>query len=690
MRTAGNNKRPAHGDSVSDNISARCETGDCQSAVVEFTPTPYDCGLNRIASLTLTRDHRMKTIATRLAPIFAALFLLVPSLSYALAPPDVTNTAVVEAFVDGVVKTNMKSAHSPSGVVAVMKNGKLIFSKGYGFLDIEKRIPVDPKTTLFRPGSISKLFTWVAVMQQVEKGILDLDTDVNRYLKTFQVEDSWPDYPVTLRHIMTHTAGFEDGVLGYLIIDDASRIMPLDQALAKYQPSRINPPGRHTAYSNWATALAGLIVANVSGMPFNDYIQKHIFDVLGMEYASFVEPLPPELDANMANAYAYTGGRYEEQPYEIISNFGPAGAAAVSAHDMSIFARALLDGGAIESKRILKAETVQQMLKDGFTHDDRVRGMGLGFLKRRFGPVDFENFGHDGGTSRFASHLGMSEKENFMLFSSFSGPGMRQTHEAFVKSFYDEFFPSDVPLLTPPSDFGERAKRYEGTYNSWRSSFTKIESLLRLFGGMKVSALPDNTLMIAGTRYVEVENNLFREVDDYGRIAFQEDATGEIVGFVIDGFGVMQRYKAPFYETPVFTASLVGLSLVSFAGVLLRLAYQWSGFRALEGAERQAFFASIYVTVANYLFFICASIGVSNGLIALMYNLPMALKLALIFPMFATLAALYHAYCAVQVWRQSALLSAWARIRYSMVTLCALFMVWFYYYWNLLGFNYFS
>ena len=632
----------------------------------------------------------MKKMTGRLAQILAAFFLMGHSPGYALDHPDVTNPAVVEAFVDGVVKTNMKSSHSPSGVVAVMKNGKMIFSKGYGFLDVENRIPVDPETTLFRIGSVSKLFTWVAVMQQVEQGNLDLDADVNQYLKSFQIDDSWPGQPVTLRHIMTHTAGFDESVFGHLILDDASRIIPLDQSLAKYQPQRVNAPGQHTAYSNWATALAGLIVSNVSGVPFNDYIQRNIFDVLGMKNASFAEPLPPELDANMAKAYSYTDGRYNEQNYEIISNFGPAGAAAVSAHDMSIFARALLNGGALDGRRILKAETLQQMIDEGFTHDERVRGMGLGFLKRRFGPPDFENFGHDGGTSRFNTHFGMSQKEDFMLFSSFSGPGMGITRNTFVKSFYDEFFPNEVTVVTPPADFAERGKRYEGTYNSWRSSFTKIESLMRLSGGMKVVSLPDNTLMIADKRYVEVGNNLFREVDDYGRVAFQEDANGEITGFVIDGYGVMQLYKAPFYETREFTGSLVGLSLLIFVGVFLRLAYQWSGFRALRGMEKKAFVASISVAVTNSLFFIFASIGVSGGLIALTYDTPTTLKFSLIFPMLATLAALYHVYCSMQVWRQGALVSSWARVRYSLVSLCALFMAWFYYYWNLLGFNYFS
>jgi CubicO group peptidase (beta-lactamase class C family) len=213
-------------------------------------------------------------ITDKVAQILAALVLLAHSPIYALEPSDVTNPNVVEAFVDGVVNNSMKSARSASGVVAVMKDGKMIFAKGYGFVDIANRIPVDPETTLFRPGSISKLFTWVAVMQQVEQGKLDLDTDINQYLQSFNVEDSWPGQPVTLRHIMTHTAGFEDGFLGYLIIDEATRIMPLEQSLAKYQPRRVNAPGQHTAYSNWATALAGLIVSDISGLSFDDYVPQ--------------------------------------------------------------------------------------------------------------------------------------------------------------------------------------------------------------------------------------------------------------------------------------------------------------------------------------------------------------------------------------------------------------------------------
>jgi CubicO group peptidase (beta-lactamase class C family) len=621
--------------------------------------------------------------------LLAIITILGTSLTYAV--PDVTNSLVVEAFVDGAVKSSMQNHHSSSGVVAVMKNGEMIIAKGYGYIDVEKQRPVDPKTSLFRPGSISKLFTWIAVMQQVERGRLDLDRDVNQYLKTFQIKDSWPDQPVTLRHIMTHTAGFEDGILGYVILDDVSKIIPLNQSLAKYQPERVNAPGEHVAYSNWAAALAGLIVAKVSGVEFNEYIQRNIFDVLGMKSSSFVEPLPPTLDANMAKAYDYAQGKYYEKNYEIVSNFGPAGAAAVTAYDMALFAQALLNDGAYGNKRILKAETLQRMLDEGFVHDDRVRGMGLGFIKHHFGPDGFNNVGHGGATTIFISHFGLSLKEDFMLFSSFAGPGAMQTHAALVKAFYDEFFPREVPKITPPADFAERAERYAGTYHSWRSSFTRWESLMRAVSGVKVISMPDNTLLIGTKRYVELEKNLFRETDDYGRIAFQENEKGEVVAFVIDGSGVMQFYKAPFYETLSFLSVMVGLSFLIFIGVGLQLAYRWKTYRALQGTDKTLYHATLMVAVTNSLFviFSAVSLAAQNSL-DIYYEIPGMFKFSLIFPLLATFAAIYHLYRSIQMWSKGLLAGLWPRLRYSGICVAALSMAWFYYYWNLLGFKYFS
>lgn len=604
--------------------------------------------------------------------------------------PDLGNAEVVEAFVDGVVKPLMQKEHSPSGVVAVMQGGELIFAKGYGYIDVEKGIPVDAETSMFRPGSISKLFTWISVMQLAEQGKLDIDTDVNEYLTQFKVEDTFPGQPITLRYIMTHTPGLEDGALGYLIINDPGRIMPLAEALEKYQPKRVVPPGTRVAYSNWATALAGLIVANVSGMDFNSYVETHIFAPLGMSHSTFDEPLPPSLEPFMAKAYSYEAGKYKELDYEIISNFGPAGASAVSAPDMVRFARALLNGGEYGGTRILRPETLQQMLDEGFAHDPRARGMGLGFIKRDFGGPGFENFGHDGGTTIFISHFGLSIPHDFMLFSSFSGPGAGAVHQAFVENFYDEFFPQPLPAVEPPADFQTRGQRYAGNYVSSRSSYTKVESIMRGLGSVSVAVMPDNTLMIGDTRYVEVDANVFRQVDDNDQVIFQQNDKGKITGYVLDGMGVMRYYRAPFYETKGYVTVVVALSLLVFIGVLLRLAYQWARYRGLMGPAKNAYRASILVAVANILFFVFAGLALSGGLLPLFYSLPLTLKIALVFPIVAVIATLYQVYTTFLVWRDGLFEGVWPRIRHSVVAVCALWMLTFYYNWNLIGFNYFT
>jgi CubicO group peptidase (beta-lactamase class C family) len=604
--------------------------------------------------------------------------------------PDVTDAGEVEAFVDGVVKPLMQKEHSPSGVVAVMKDGEVIFQKGYGYIDVEKRIPVDAETSMFRPGSISKLFTWISVMQLAEQGKLDIDTDVNEYVTQFKVKDTFPGQPITLRHILTHTPGFEDGALGYLIINDPNRIMPLAESLEKYQPARVVPPGTRVAYSNWATALAGLVVANVSGEDFNSYVENHIFKPLGMTHSTFREPLPAELEPHMANAYKYEAGKYVELPYEIITNFGPAGASAVSAPDMANFARALLNGGEYNGARILKPETLQQMLTEGFAHDPRARGMGLGFIKRDFGGPAFENFGHDGGTTIFLSHFGLSIPNDFMLFSSFSGPGGGAVHQAFVENFYDEFFPQDLPYVEPPADFQSRGQKYAGTYVSSRSSYTKVESILRGLGGMKVAVMPDNTLMIGEIRYVEVDRNVFRQVDDHDQIIFTEDDKGEITGFVVDGVGVMKFYPAKFYETQGYITLVVGLSLLVFVFVFIRLALQWSRYRGLEGQAKNAYRATILVAAANILFFVFIGIVLAGGMQPLFYSVPGTLKFAFVFPVIALLATLYHLYTTFLVWRDGLFEGVWPRIRHTIVAVFALWILTFYHAWNLIGFNYFA
>jgi len=186
----------------------------------------------------------------------------------------------LDAWLDGYMPYALKIGDIAGAVVVVVKDGQVLTQRGYGYADVAKRIPVNPARTLFRPGSVSKLFTWTAVMQQVEQGKLDLDADVNRYLD-FRI----PDYdgkPITLRNIMTHTTGFDETGKG-IIFEDSSRLIPLGDYVKGALPKRIYAPGSTPSYSNYATALAGYIVERVSGQSFDAYVEQRIFAPLGMK-----------------------------------------------------------------------------------------------------------------------------------------------------------------------------------------------------------------------------------------------------------------------------------------------------------------------------------------------------------------------------------------------------------------------
>jgi len=219
----------------------------------------------------------------------------------------------LEPFLDGLMPAQIERENIAGAVVSVVKDGKLLFAKGYGYADMEKHRPVTADARLFRPGSISKLFTWTAVMQLVERGKLDLDKDVNTYID-FTIP---PDFgkPITLRNIMTHTSGLEETVRD-LFVADAQHLTPIDQYLKQHLPQRIFPPFVVPAYSNYATSLAGYIVQRVSGKPFEQYIADNIFAPLEMKHTTFVQPLPFELGPLMSSGYRKDS--YKPKPFEFV------------------------------------------------------------------------------------------------------------------------------------------------------------------------------------------------------------------------------------------------------------------------------------------------------------------------------------------------------------------------------------
>jgi CubicO group peptidase (beta-lactamase class C family) len=201
-----------------------------------------------------------------------------------------TSPEEMQAFLDALFEAQMAERHIPGAAIVVVQDGAVLLSKGYGFADLEQQIPVDPTKTAFRAGSVSKLFAWTAVMQVAERGLLDLDADVNAYLTGFQIPATYPQ-PVTPAHLLTHTAGFEDRWIGTRT-RDPDEIEPLGTMLAAAMPERVEAPGIVHSYSNYGANLAGHLVGQVSGLSFDEFVEANILLPLGMEGTTFRQPLP--------------------------------------------------------------------------------------------------------------------------------------------------------------------------------------------------------------------------------------------------------------------------------------------------------------------------------------------------------------------------------------------------------------
>nr|WP_281500563.1 serine hydrolase [Kordiimonas marina] len=599
--------------------------------------------------------------------------------------PNLDDHAALETFVDGVVRAQLEALDIPGATVSIVKDGKVILEKGYGYARVAEGAHVRPDSTLFRIGSTSKLFTWTAVMQLYEEGKLDLDANVNKYLKTFQIPDTF-DRPITMRDILSHSAGFEDGGLGYLIAAGQDQVMPLRKAMAKYMPERILPPGKLSAYSNYGAALAGLIVENISGMPFDDYVAAHIYKPLGMTHSTFVEPILAPLSADVASGYAREEGVFKAQGFEYISSFAPAGSMSSTADDMAKFMLAHLQDGA----GILKPETAKLMHSRLFGVDKRLPGMAYGFYQED--ENGFRLIGHGGDTDNFHTNLVLDFTHNLGIFISFNKVDGRQARSQFVREFYDYYFPVKEAPLKAPADFSARAGSYVGSYFMWRSNFSTIEKVLGLLSQVKVSATDDNHLLVSGLgrdrQFVEVDHNLFHEVGGKFRLFFETDGTGKAVTLHMANYPFLTWGRSPFYYSASFNFPWLGLSLFLLVTVLLAAIYKRRVYKAEPVFERRAIRVSTATSVLHLLFWLLAGLMMAVDGSHISARLPVYLGYLLTVPILASLSSLLQAFVAVRVWRSR----EWGvrrKLHYTLVTASALFLVWFYYFWNILGYQYF-
>ena len=490
----------------------------------------------------------------------------------------------LNAFLDGMVEASMLQYHLPGVVVSVVEGDQLISSRGWGFADLEKRQLASPATSLFRVGSVSKVVTATALMQLVERGQLDLEQPVSRYLDP-------PPFPgadrVTVNHLLTHRAGFEDGYVGHFVADDAASDYTLEDYVARFAPAQVREPGQFSSYSNYSLATLGQIIATVSASPFESYVDDQLLAPLGMTHSSFREAaaqmpprddsLPAELAEQRAQGYRYSGGQQRPNTrWFMHRGMAPAGSLSATAEDMARFMRMHLNEGRIDGVQVLRAETVAKMHQELSRNHPEVGGNAHGFWANQISGL--ETLEHGGAVFNFYTNLVLIPEARIGIFVSTNGAEGRQFTQDLPRMVVEQFLASRAPVAPTLAGFAERAEPLTGTYRSTRRNYSKLEASGGLFDSdTTVSVIEPDTLLVSGSgpaqTYHEVQPGVYSADRDGKRIAFSSTADGQAQR-LYPNYGHVVLERVPWYaRTDLFWGvfgSLLLLSVLRIAGLRLR------------------------------------------------------------------------------------------------------------------------
>ena len=478
----------------------------------------------------------------------------------------------VDGWLDGFMPFALERGDLAGAVIVVVKDGQVLTQRGFGYADAAKRTPVDPDRTLFRPGSVSKLFTWTAVMQQVEAGRIDLDKDVNAYLD-FKIP-AYQGKPVTMRQLMTHTAGFEEHGKRTMFEDKKFQISLGDYV--KTPPKRIYAPGTTPSYSNYGTALAGYIVERVSKTPFDTYVEQHIFRPLGMARSTFRQPLPKDFAPWMAAGYRQLSAGPSK--FEIVGP-GPAGALSATGADMGKFMIAHLDQGA----GLMKPETARMMHDTPLTILPPLNRMELGFFETNINGRQV--IAHLGDTQLFHTALHLFTNENIGLYMSFNATGEQASVGAVRRALFEKFADRYLPGNEMPATrvdaktSAEHAKMLAGNWLNSRRAESNFYALASLIGQVTVSVDAKGQLIVPAGRdlngkpakWVETAPFVWHNADGHGRLAAQVEG-GKVVRWSIDGISPFMVFdRAPASKS----AGWIKPALYLGFAILLITLLQW-------------------------------------------------------------------------------------------------------------------
>jgi CubicO group peptidase (beta-lactamase class C family) len=483
--------------------------------------------------------------------------------------------AELEVLVDGLVRQSMANDHIAGVAVSVVQNGQVVLDKGYGFAGPGR--PVDPDKTLFRVGSISNTFTWIALMKEVEAGHIRLMEPINLYLpEPLQIKDQGFKRPILVRDLPTHTPGFEDRALGQLFEQDPRRVRALADYLRQERPRRVREAGAFSTYSNYGAALAGEAVSWVNGHPYQDIVENEILRPLHLDHTTFREPYPARADlpapmsaslaGDVSTGYRWVGGNFTPQSFEYVTQAAPAGAASSSAGDMARYMLMILGGGQLDGATIYDATTAQGFRTTLQASAPGVAGWDDGFMEIPL-PGGFTGRGHGGDTLWFHSMLVTVPELNLGVFvTTNTDTGPRLTGELAQRIVGQFYAPrQDLPLPGSPALADARGV-YAGTYLTTRRPYGGLQKFVFLvIGQTRIAVTEDGRLQAGGQNWVpDGPEGRFRQADGPLKTAFTLDNGRAVRWFPASGAVAFDRI-GPLFQIPTLVVVAVLAALASIA-----------------------------------------------------------------------------------------------------------------------------
>ena len=411
-----------------------------------------------------------------------------------------------------VVPALLQQQHIVGAALAVVHDGRVVALRGYGKPTVESPHDLDPSRTVFRIGSVTKIFTAAAALQLAERGLIDLDRDIREYLPDVPIR-----YPTTTRQLLTHTAGFDEKFAGGYT-ESAESLQPLAEHVRRYA-RQIKPPGGAYTYSNTNYLVAGLIVERRSGVSFEDYLARQVFEPLGMSATTAHQPRESHGGLEVARGYRWRDGKYEPLASRFTQS-GPAGAVTAPASDMARMMAALLAEGALEGRRVLSPESARSLLSPQFVSHPRIgeaATYGFAVLSARGRRLVYR-----GGTlGDQASMVLLFPPERLGIFvASTSLPGLG---DFLFDPLITHLVGPAVPMPHPaaPRNGAPHAAHVAGMYRDYhhtRHDLSRLRALMPMIQS-PVSPAPDGSIRWQGRRWVEVEPLVFAAAESSGRPA---------------------------------------------------------------------------------------------------------------------------------------------------------------------------